>query len=157
LRSETLTPPHRPVPSHPRPIRIPLGLWAQGLSRQLLHGLLILAIVAGGFSLAVPRALAAEILSIRSATLLQVGDQNRSYGVQLACVMVSDAQRQEALNWLQQHGARGTKVNLRPISQSEGRLVAKVSVLKTGLDLGDAMVSRGLASPVPCLQGEDES
>ena len=101
--------------------------------------------------------MAAEILSIRSATLLQVGDQNRSYGVQLACVEVSEAQSQEALSWLQQHGARGTKVNLRPISNREGRLVAKVSVLKTGLDLGDAMVNLGLATLVPCFQEEGVS
>jgi endonuclease YncB( thermonuclease family) len=118
---------------------------------------LILAIMVGGVCHAVPRAMAAEILSIRSATLLQVGDQNRSYGVQLACVEVSEAQSQEALSWLQQHGARGTKVNLRPISNREGRLVAKVSVLKTGLDLGDAMVNLGLATLVPCLQEEGVS
>ena len=128
-----------------------------GLSLHLLKGLLILAIVVGAFSLPVSRAMAAEILSISSATLLRVGDQNRSYVVQLACVEVSEAQSQEAQSWLQQHGARGTKVNLRPVSESEGRLVAKVSVLKTGLDLGDAMVNRGLASPVPCLQAEGVS
>lgn len=134
-----------------------MGLWAQGLSRQLLQGVLILAIMVGGVCHGVPRAMAAEILSIRSATLLQVGDQNRSYGVQLACVEVSEAQSQEALSWLQQHGARGTKVNLRPISNREGRLVAKVSVLKTGLDLGDTMVNLGLATLVPCLQEEGVS
>lgn len=100
--------------------------------------------------------MAAEILSIRSANLLQVGDQNRSYGVQLACLEVSEAQSKEALSWLKQHGARGTKVNLRPISEREGRLLAKVSVLRTGLDLGDAMVKLGLASPAPC-QAEDLS
>jgi hypothetical protein len=133
------------------------GLWPLGLSRQLVQALLILAIMVGGVFLAAPRAMAAEILSIRSATQLQVGDQNRSYGVQLACVEVSEGQSQEALNWLQQHGPRGTKVNLRPISESEGRLVAKVSVLKTGLDLGDAMVNLGLASSLPCLPGEGVS
>jgi endonuclease YncB( thermonuclease family) len=32
-------------------------------------------------------------------------------------------------------------------------LVAKVRVLKTGQDLGEAMVAEGLASPIPC--GDD--
>lgn len=95
--------------------------------------------------------MAAEILSIRSATLLQIGDQNRSYQVRLACLEVEDSNSHEALMWLQRHGNRGTKVNLRPVSQLNGVLVAKVSVLKSGLDLGDAMVAEGLASPSPCL------
>lgn len=97
--------------------------------------------------------MAAEILSVRSATLLQIGDQNRSYSIQLACLTVPDANKQEALSWLQRHGPRGTKVNLRPISQKDGRLLAKVLVLKTGMDLGDALVAEGLATSVPCLDG----
>ena len=34
------------------------------------------------------QAFAAEVLQVRSATLLQVGDRNRNYSVQLACVQV---------------------------------------------------------------------
>ncbi len=115
--------------------------------------LLLLLLWTGTIGLAVAPALAAEILSVRSATLLQIGDQNRSYGIQLACLSVADSSQQEAMGWLKKHGPRGTKVNLRPISEHDGKLVAKVSVLKTGQDLGEAMVAEGLASPMPCADG----
>jgi endonuclease YncB( thermonuclease family) len=98
-------------------------------------------------------AMAAEILSVRSATLLQIGDQNRSYSIQLACLAVAESNQQDALAWLQKHGPRGTKVNLRPISEMDGRLVAQVRVLKTGQDLGEGLVSEGLATPKPCGEG----
>lgn len=119
----------------------------------LLPGFLLLLLLWTGIGLAVPPAQAAEILSVRSATLLQIGDQNRSYGIQLACLSVADTSEQEAMSWLQNHGPRGTKVNLRPISKQDGKLVAKVRVLKTGQDLGEAMVAEGLASPIPCADG----
>lgn len=105
-------------------------------------------------ALLVPEARAAEIRSIREPTLLQIGDQNRSYFVELACLEVKESDRAEALGWLRQQGARGTKVNLRPIGERDGRLVAKVRVLKTGVDLGDALVMKGLASPLPCLDSQ---
>ena len=98
-------------------------------------------------------AMAAEILSVRSATLLQIGDQNRSYSIQLACLAVAESNQQDALAWLQKHGPRGTKVNLRPISEMDGRLVAQVRVLKTGQDLGEGLVSEGLATPKTCGEG----
>lgn len=97
-----------------------------------------------------PFASAAEILSVRSGTLLQVGDQNRSYSVQLACIEVPLDNQMIAQAWLRRHGQRGTRVNLRPISEENGKLVAKVSVLKSGIDLGEAMVAEGLASALPC-------
>lgn len=121
--------------------------------RLVLHALLIL-VVAGAWDFAAQEAVAAEILSVRSPTLLQVGDQNRSYGVQLACISVSEAQSQAALGWMQRHSARGTKINFRPISQQEGLLVAKVSLLKDGVDLGDALVAEGLATALPCSEAE---
>lgn len=98
--------------------------------------------------------MAAEILSIRSPTLLQVGDQNRSYGVQLACISVSEANSQAALAWLQRNGSRGSKINFRPMGVKNGQMVARVSLLNNGLDLGDALVAEGLASPLPCLKAE---
>lgn len=118
-----------------------------------MPGFLLLLLLWTGIGLPVPPAQAAEILSVRSATLLQIGDQNRSYGIQLACLSVADTSEQEAMSWLQKHGPRGTKVNLRPISKQDGKLVAKVRVLKTGQDLGEAMVAEGLASPIPCADG----
>jgi hypothetical protein len=121
-----------------------------GIVPQLL---LMLLLWTGVVCFSVVPAMAAEILSVRSATLLQIGDQNRSYGIQLACIVVSDSRQKESLDWLRRHGPRGTKVNLRPIGEHDGMLVAQVRVLKTGEDLGEAMVAQGLASSIPCLDG----
>lgn len=127
------------------------------LDRLLLPALLTLVVIASGLGLLPASANAAEIFSIRSPTLLQVGDQNRSYGVQLGCIAVNETNSQAALVWLQRHGARGTKINLRPIRQQDGQMVARVSVLKNGLDLGEGMVSEGLATPVACVDSEQAS
>jgi endonuclease YncB( thermonuclease family) len=120
---------------------------APGLLPHLLGVVLLWSLTLG--LLAGP-ALAAEIRSVRSATLLQIGDQNRTYSIQLACLSVPESNQQEALAWLQKHGPRGTKVNLRPISEQDGRLVAQLRVLRTGQDLGEAMVAEGLATPTAC-------
>lgn len=120
-------------------------------SRMLAVSLSAIFLWMGIIGLAVPPAMAAEILSVRSANILQIGDQNRSYGVELACLKVADSNDHEALHWLQKQATRGTKVNLRPMGQRDGRLVAQVSVLRTGVDLGQAMVAEGLASSIPCL------
>lgn len=101
-------------------------------------------------SLGLSPALAAEILSVRGATQLQVGDQNRGYLVELACLEVAAANRSEAQEWLRRHGPRGAKVNLRPMGEHDGRLVARVRLLKNGLDLGEALVAEGLATASPC-------
>ena len=114
---------------------------------------MLLLLCTGILVVAVAPSIAAEILSVRSATLLQIGDQNRSYGIELACLSVPDSNQQKAVDWLHKHGPRGTKVNLRPIREQEGRLVAQVRVLRTGEDLGEAMVTEGLASPIPCGDG----
>ena len=47
--------------------------------------------------LAAPHAVAAaEVQQVRQATLLQVGDSNRSYAVRLACISVEPEQEPEA-------------------------------------------------------------
>ena len=120
------------------------------LSKIVLPCLGLLLLVAGVTGPLVPGAMAAEILSVRQPTLLRIGDQNRSYLVQLACLAVPDNQSERAMDWLRHHGARGTRVNIRPVTQTDGILVAKVSLLKTGVDLGEALVASGLATPSPC-------
>ena len=95
-------------------------------------------------------ALAAEIFGVPGPTLLRVGDQNRGYLVELACLEVEEANSQQAVEWLRRHGSRGTKVNLRPVSEHDGRLVANVKILNSGLDLGEGLVAEGLATAMPC-------
>ena len=58
-----------------------------GVWRALLALVVPLALLLG----AATGAAAAEVLQVRTATLLQVGDQNRSYSVALACVDLAPA------------------------------------------------------------------
>ncbi len=111
---------------------------------------MILALALGIPGLSPPQAEAAEILGVPSPTQLRVGDQNRGYRVDLACVTVAEADRQPALEWMRRHGARGTRVNLRPVGEHDGVLVARVRVLASGLDLGEGLVAEGLAAAAPC-------
>ena len=131
-----------------------LARWLPGLRRTLTRcgrplGLILLLTISW-LGMGLPPALAAEILSVRSATQLQVGDQNRGYLAELACLEVAEANRPEAQEWLRRHGPRGSKVNLRPMGEHDGQLVARVSLLKNGLDLGESLVAEGLAKASPC-------
>ncbi len=96
-------------------------------------------------------AAAAEVLQVRSGVLLQVGDQNRSYPVQLGCISVTPEQSKPAEDWLRQELPRRTRVNLRPLGSADGVLLARVQVLREGDDLGSGLISAGLAQPLPSL------
>ncbi|WP_233128536.1 MULTISPECIES: nuclease [unclassified Cyanobium] len=95
------------------------------------------------------------MLQVRGATLLQLGDQNRSYTVQLACIVVPEAQQSEAVDWLRQAAPRRTRVNLRPMGQNQGVLLARVQTLSApqyrsgsasgSTDLASGLVAAGLA------------
>jgi endonuclease YncB( thermonuclease family) len=95
---------------------------------------------------------AAELRQVRTATVLQVGDSNRSYSVRLACIAVADDQEEDAVRWLRQAVARGTRLNLRPFGEHDGELLARVTSLprgqRPGQDLGAGLVAAGLASPL---------
>ena len=114
--------------------------------QRLACGLVLLIGLVGG----VGAAQAAQVLQVRSGALLQVGDSNRSYAVQLGCVAVSPEQEAAAADWLRQALPRGTRVNLRPLGQRDGQLLARVQVVPRGgaaaLDLGSGLVAAGLAS-----------
>lgn len=126
------------------------------MRRQALSPLplLLALILAVGLLLeplsALPAA-AAEVLQVRSGVLLQVGDQNRSYPVQLGCISVTPEQSRAAEDWLRQELPRRTRVNLRPLGSADGVLLARVQVLRGGDDLGSGLISAGLAQPLPSL------
>ncbi|MEB3308081.1 MAG: nuclease [Cyanobacteriota bacterium] len=88
---------------------------------------------------------AAEVLQVRSSTLLQVGDSNRNYSVQLACVAVSGDQELPAVTWLRRQLPRRSRVNLRPISNRDGVLLARVQKLGEAQDLSVGLIAAGLA------------
>ncbi|MCX5938895.1 MAG: nuclease [Cyanobium sp. LacPavin_0920_WC12_MAG_62_9] len=90
-------------------------------------------------------AAAAEVLQVRSATVLQVGDGNRNYTVELACIRVDQAQEAASIDWLRHELPRRSRVNLRPMGQDTGVLMAKVQKLGESQDLASGLVAAGLA------------
>ena len=105
-------------------------------------------------------AAAAEVLQVRSATVLQVGDGNRNYTVELACIRVDQAQEQSSIDWLRHELPRRSRVNLRPMGQDNGVLMAKVQKLGESKDLASCLVAAGLAESscpqvVPTQAGPD--
>ena len=99
---------------------------------------------------------AAEVLQVRSGSLLQIGDQNRSYSVELACLSLPAEGDAAAATWLRHELPRRTRVNLRPVSSHDGTLVARVQPLggnAAGMDLSDGLIAAGLAAPLPECQG----
>ncbi|MEB3199369.1 MAG: hypothetical protein VKK62_02425 [Synechococcaceae cyanobacterium] len=123
----------------------------QALSPWRAWSLLLAAalVLAGMFGQPQP-ASAATVLQVRDASLLQVGDGNRSFPVQLACLAISSDTRPEALAWLRRAVPRGTALNLRPLGASDGTLVARVSRLPSGDDLSEGLIAAGLAETAPC-------
>ena len=93
---------------------------------------------------------AAEVFQVRSGTLLQVGDGNRSYPVELACMALAPGQEAAAISWLRQALPRRTRVNLRPMGQRDGTLLARVSLIGDGSDIGDGLIAAGLAVAEAC-------
>ena len=92
-----------------------------------------------------PQALAAEVLQVRSSSLLQIGDRNRTYTVQLACLEVAPDDEQAAVSFLRQALPRRQRVNLRPEGALDGTLLARVTPLGEVRDLSTALADAGLA------------
>ena len=115
--------------------------------------LLGLALLVPGILVAPGIAAAAEVLQVRTATLLQVGDSNRSYSVELACVAVDPHQQQPAIDWLRQQLPRRSRVNLRPMGNHDGILLARVQKLGDANDLGTGLIAAGLASSLDDTNG----
>lgn len=160
LRSKALTPEHRDdaslPPRHQRRIALIQVLQSSSLRFRawLLPALLVGLVLLVGLG----PALAAEVLQVRTATLLQIGDRNRSYPVRLACLEVAPEDQAQAQQWLRARLPRQSRVNLRPIGSVDGTLVARVTPLPrpgqaialgepSGLDLSSGLIAAQLASP----------
>jgi hypothetical protein len=116
------------------------------LRSQALRPLLALLLVLG---LAAPAA-AAEVLQVRGPTLLELGDRNRSYAVELACLAIEPGRDAAARAWLREAFPRRSRVNLRPLGSRDGHLLARVSLLNDGLDATDGLIAAGLAHATAC-------
>jgi endonuclease YncB( thermonuclease family) len=101
---------------------------------------------------------AAEVLQVRSGTLLQIGDHNRTYSVELACIAIPSEGNAAATAWLRQQLPRRARVNLRPSGSNNGTLVARVERLDSSdgssrTDMAAGLVAAGLATPLPHCTG----
>ena len=72
----------------------------------------------------------AEILQIKSANTILVGDQNRDLTIGLFCVDVNENNEIEATNLLKSEFPRGSKVKIKPFGFKENVLLAKVFNIK---------------------------
>ncbi len=96
-------------------------------------------------------AAAAEVRQVLSARRLQIGDGNRSYGVELVCLEVDPARAEAAAAWLRKQVPRGTRVNLRPMGAHNGILQARVLPLTPdSTDLASGLIEAQLAAASPC-------
>merc|ERR1712091_294732 len=98
------------------------------------------------------QSMAAEVLQVRSSTLLQIGDRNRNYSVRLACIAVDPVNEEAAVDLLKKAVPRRKRVNLRPEGNEEGVLIARVTPLDADQDLGVSLVTNGLATQ-SCPEG----
>ena len=89
---------------------------------------------------------AAEIQQVRSSTLLQIGDGNRSYTVKLSCLEVASSDEDAAVNFLRSELKRKRRVNLRPQGSNDGILLARVILVEREKDIGESLVQAGLAN-----------
>lgn len=121
-------------------LRFVVGRWLARAMAVVVSLLLAFGLGAGLFP---SPAAAAEVLQVRSATLLQVGDQNRSYSVALSCLALPAADEAAATVWLRAAVPRRTRVNLRPMGADGGILMARVVRLDQGTDLAADLVAAG--------------
>ncbi len=94
------------------------------------------------------RALSAEVLQVKSSSIVQVGDQNRTYKVKLACIHVEPSKEELATNWLASELPRHSRVNLLPKGFDEGILLSKVIDLNSNNDVSKSMIDIGLANSI---------
>ena len=112
--------------------------WLRGVAGLLALVLVVLVMT--------PSVQAAEVLQVRSSSLLQVGDHNRNYTVQLACLEVPAKDEQAAVEFLRKSLPRRQRVNLRPEGSIDGTLLARVTPLGAPQDLSAALAEAGLAT-----------
>ena len=87
---------------------------------------------------------AAQVLQVNSSSLLKIGDRNRIYTVQLACLEVAPSKEKEAVSWLKSKVKGKKRVNLKPEGVDNGVLLARVSLLDSKIDFAEALNEEGL-------------
>jgi hypothetical protein len=94
------------------------------------------------------------VFQVQDANHLLIGDRNRVYGVVLGCQRIDPADEPDAQEWLRRALPRHTRVNLRPMGQRDGLLLARVQRLDSAMDVSEGLIEAGLAHAVACGPGE---
>ncbi len=89
---------------------------------------------------------AAEILQVRTSSLFQIGDRNRSYTVKLSCVDIDASSEEMAVKWLRLKLPRRSKINLRPERVDDGILFSKIYLIDSNEDIALQLSLEGLAN-----------
>ncbi|NBO27777.1 MAG: nuclease [Synechococcaceae bacterium WBA_2_066] len=113
--------------------------------RSIFGYCLALLLLISGLLLAPVKLSAAEVLQVREADLLLIGDQNRTYSVRLACADIIQGQEQNSIAFLRKQLPRRQKVNLMPMGSKDGLLLARVRPLGSSQDLSGLLVENELA------------
>ena len=92
-----------------------------------------------------PQVYAAEIMQVRSSSVLLIGDNNRTYTVKIACTEISPDLEEKSVNWLKKQLPRHKKVNLKPKGSLDGVLVARVIPFNSNIDISEKYINEGLA------------
>ena len=113
--------------------------------KRIFDYCLALLLLISGLLLSPVRVSAAEVLQVREADLLLIGDQNRTYSVRLACADIIQGQEQNSIAFLRKQLPRRQKVNLMPMGSKDGLLLARVRPLGSSQDLSGLLVENELA------------
>ena len=119
------------------------GLWYFTLRWKVCKSFLFLILVLLLFPIHIS---AAEVQQVRSSSLLQIGDRNRSYTVRLACVDVAASDEVAASNFLKKKFRQNKRVNLKPEASIDGILLARVIPIQDEIDLGQLLSDAGLST-----------
>ncbi|ABX08461.1 hypothetical protein [Prochlorococcus marinus] len=117
-------------------------MWFFNLNKSFVAFISSTLLIFFGFSL---QGVSAEVFQISNSSTLQIGDQNRIYKVEIACLDVDRENEDLAVSWLKSQLPRHSRVNLKPMGYKDGSLLAKVIKLNSNNDIGTLMQDEGIA------------
>lgn len=88
----------------------------------------------------------AEIIQINSTNDIVIGDQNRKLSITLPCIEVENGNEKVAIQILNKSFPRGTKIKIKPFSQNESILSAKVFRVDDESEMSQILISNKLAT-----------
>ena len=87
---------------------------------------------------------AAEILQIKNANTLLVGDNNRTYTIRISCLDFESENKESIYELIKNELPRHSRINIRPIGSEEGILLAKVFSIGSKTEISHIIEGKGL-------------